>query len=65
MSVKVTNDSGNYIGRVIEIDHYNKKPAEGDESEPLDLQPGETKEFYLHDGMSIRVEEVEEIKAGD
>ena len=62
MSVTVTNTSDNYRGQVVVIDHYQVPVAKGVESIPDALGPGETREYYLHDSCSIRVEEVEEIK---
>jgi hypothetical protein len=60
MEIIVKNNSENYVGKVIEIDHYeNNRPSDGGEHI---LQPGEEKSFYVYDSRSIRVEEVEEIK---
>lgn len=60
MEIVVRNNSENYVGKVIEIDHYeNNAPSDGGEHI---LQPGEEKSFYVYKERSIRVEEVKEIE---
>lgn len=63
MEIEVKNKSTNYIGKVIEIDHFPDTPVT-DGTETI-LNPGESESFYVYDARSIRVEEVKEVAKMD